>query len=147
MHFSLKKNIIVIILSVSCALFLINCSGTRIVVEKGSPHKPSQSVPHAVKGPPPWAPAHGYRAKHRYRYYPSSHVYYDTGRGLYFYYSNGDWRMSVSLPSRILIDVNDFVALEMDSDKPYRYHSEVKKKYPPGKVKNKNKKKKNKWKG
>ena len=57
--------------------------------------------------------------------------------------------MSVSLPSRIRIDVNDFVALEMNSDKPYRYHSEVKKKYPPGKVKKKNKKKKNKnkWKG
>ncbi len=145
MHFYIRKNIIAIILTVSCILFLINCSGTRIVVEKGPSHRTGQSIPHAVKGPPPWAPAHGYRAKHRYRYYPSSHVYYDTGRGLYFYYSNGDWRMSVSLPSRIRIDVNDFVALEMNSDKPYRYHSEVKKKYPPGQAKKKNKGKR-KWK-
>jgi hypothetical protein len=149
MHFFLKKNIIIITLTVSCVLFLINCNGTRVVVEKCPSHKSSQSVYHAVKGPPPWAPAHGYRAKHRYRYYPSSHVYYDTGRSLYFYYSNGDWRMSVSLPSRIRIAVNDFVALEMNSDKPYKYHSDVKKKYPPGKVKikHKNKKNKNKWKG
>jgi len=149
MYFSLRKNIILIILSVWCVLFLINCSGTRIIVEKGPPHKPNQSIPHAVKGPPPWAPAHGHRAKYRYRYYRSSLVYYDTGRGLYFYYSTGDWRMSVSLPSRIRLDVNDFVALEMNSDEPYIYHSEVKKKYPPGKMKIKHKKKKgkNKWKG
>ena len=147
MHFFLKKNIIAHILTVSCVLFFINCSGTRIVVEKGPSHKSSKSAPHVKKGPPPWAPAHGYRAKHKYRYYPSSHVYYDTGRGLYFYYSNGDWRMSVSLPSRICIAVNDFVALEMNSDKPYKYHSEVKKKYPPGKMKKKNKKNKHKWKG
>ena len=146
MHFSPRKKIIVNIVWVSFALFIINCNGTRIVVENGSPHKSQQPVPYAVKGPPPWAPAHGYRAKYKYRYYPSSHVYYDTGRSLYFYYSNGDWRMSISLPSRIHIDVYDFVALEMDADKPYKYHSEVQKKYPPGKMKKKKKKKKN-WKG
>ena len=142
MHFFLKKNIIAIILALSCALFLINCNGTRIAVEKGPSHGS-----HVKKGPPPWAPAHGYRAKYKYRYYPSSHVYYDTGRGLYFYYSDGDWRVSVSLPSIIRIDVNDFVALEMDSDKPFKYHSEVGKKYPPGQVKIKNKNKENKYKG
>ena len=40
-----------------------------------------------------------------------------------------------------------FVALEMDADKPYKYHSEVQKKYPPGKMKKTNKKKTNKWNG
>lgn len=35
-------------------------------------------------GPPPWAPAHGYRAKHSYHYYPSAEVYFDTGRGSTF---------------------------------------------------------------
>ena len=142
MHFFLKKYIIAAILAAACVPFLINCNGTRVIVEKGSSHKSNQTIPHAMKGPPPWAPAHGYRAKYKYRYYPSSHVYYDTGRSVYFYYSNGNWRMSVSLPSSIHINVNDFVALEMDADKPYKYHSEVQKKYPPGKMK-----KKNKWKG
>ena len=145
MHCSHKRRIISVIFSVLCVILLINCNGTRIIVEKGTPNKSSQSKPYAIKGPPPWAPAHGYRAKHKYRYYPSSRIYYDTGREIYFYYKNGDWRVSVSLPVGIRIDVNDYVTLEMNADKPYRYHSEVEKKYPPGKVKNKKKKKK--WKG
>jgi hypothetical protein len=38
------------------------------------------SKKHKKQGPPAHAPAHGYRAKHQYRYYPSRSVYYDTGR-------------------------------------------------------------------
>lgn len=90
-------------------------------------------------GPPPWAPAHGYRAKHRYRYYPSSHVYCDTSRGIYFYYEGGTWRAGASLPASVHIDVGDYVSLEMDTDEPYRYHSEVIKRYPPGQEKKKGK--------
>jgi hypothetical protein len=86
-------------------------------------------------GPPPWAPAHGYRAKHHYRYYPDSHVYFDVGRGLYFYYSGGDWHASASLPGGIHIDVGDYVTLEMDTDRPYHYDSDVVKRYPPGQMK------------
>jgi len=97
-------------------------------------------------GPPPWAPAHGYRAKHQYRYYPSSQVYYDTGRGIYFYYEGGRWQASVSLPSSIHIDVGRYVSLDMDADEPYHYHSDVVKRYPPGKQKKKSKGKgKGKW--
>ena len=37
-------------------------------------------------GPPAHAKAHGYRAKHQYRYYPIvQKVYHDSERGLYFY--------------------------------------------------------------
>jgi hypothetical protein len=149
MSFFLKRHSVSYIFTVLCVVFLTNCNSTQIVVEKNTSHKSNQSVPHAVKGPPPWAPAHGYRAKYKYHYYPSSRVYYDTGRRIYFYYNNGDWRVSVSLPNEIRIDVDDFVGLEMDVDKPYRYHSEVEKEYPPGKAKkkNNNKKDKNKWKG
>jgi hypothetical protein len=86
-------------------------------------------------GPPPWAPAHGYRAKHHYRYYPASHVYFDDGRGLYFYYEGGGWRVGASLPVGIHLEVHDFVEIEMDTDKPYVFHSEVVKKYPPGQAK------------
>lgn len=96
--------------------------------------------PVVVKGaPPPWAPAHGNRAKHAYRYYPSSQIYFDTGKGLYFFLKNGAWTMAASLPGGIRISVNDFVTLEMDHDKPYTYHADVQKKYPPGQLKKKEK--------
>ncbi len=100
------------------------------------------------KGPPPWAPAHGARAKHNYRYYQDSRVYYEQGRGVYFYYRDGKWQMSVSLPSSIQINVGSYVTLEMDTDKPYEYDKDVVKRYPPGQSKKKdqdsNKKKGNK---
>jgi len=83
------------------------------------------------QGPPPWAPAHGYRAKYTYRYYPDAFVYYDTNRGLYFYLSNDKWEFSLSLPSFIKLDIDQSVVLEMDIDKPYIFHSEVVERYPP----------------
>jgi hypothetical protein len=89
------------------------------------------------EGPPPWAPAHGHRAKHQYRYYPSERVYFDPQQRVYFYLSGGNWQMSVSLPSTIRITVNDFVSLDMDSDRPYEHHNEVIKRYPPGQLKKK----------
>ena len=59
----------------------------------------------------------------------------------------GKWQVSASLPSYIRIDVNDYVTLEMDTDKPYEYNHDVVKKYPPGQLKKKHKKKgKDKWK-
>jgi hypothetical protein len=106
--------------------------------EVGHKHK------HKKKGPPPHAPAHGYRAKHQYRYYPSSSVYYDTGRRLYFYIKGGNWEVGASLPNQIRIGLGDSVKIELNTDKPYIYHSEHVNKYPPGQLKKKNKKK-NKW--
>ena len=123
----------------------IGCQGTRIVIENDPP--PESSPEYKKGGPPPWAPAHGYRAKHKYRYYPSSRVYYEKKRGVYFYYKDGKWQVSVSLPSKIRIEVNDYVTIEMDNDKPYKHHHEVVKRYPPGQLKKKYKKKgKSKWK-
>jgi hypothetical protein len=87
------------------------------------------------EGPPPWAPAHGYRAKHHYRYYPYHHVYFDDQQGVYFYLSNGRWITAVSLPPTIRITINEFVTLDMDDDQPYRYHRDVEKRYPPGQAK------------
>ncbi len=96
-------------------------------------------APPPEPGPPPWAPAHGYRAKHHYYYYPESQVYWDAGRSLYFYYYGGGWQASVSLPSAIHISARDYVSLDMDVDKPYLYHADVEKKYPPGQLKEKRK--------
>lgn len=98
-------------------------------------HDPGPGYSAKESGPPPWAPAHGYRAKHHYYYYPDSRVYFDTGRGVYFYPSAGEWRVSASLPVGIHIDAHSYHTLDMDDDRPYRYQSAVEKRYPPGQMK------------
>lgn len=88
-------------------------------------------------GPPAHAPAHGYRAKHQYRYYPSRSVYLDTGRGLYFYLKGDNWEVGASLPTGLKAGLGDYVSFELDTDKPYVHHAEHAQKYPPGQSKEK----------
>lgn len=49
-------------------------------------------------GPPPWAPAHGYRAKNHV-FFPDYHLFYDARRGGYVYWQSGGWMFSPGLPS------------------------------------------------
>ena len=93
-------------------------------------------------GPPPHAPAHGYRAKHSYYYYPASYVYFDVKRKVYFYMEGSVWRTTVSLPERIRVKLGDYVTIDMDDDEPYREFETHKKKYPPGQMKKEGKGKK-----
>ena len=86
-------------------------------------------------GPPSHAPAHGYHKKYSYCYYPSSYVYYDANRGLYFYMKSGAWRSGSSLPSFIHIDSGEVIVMKLDTDKPYTLYSSHKFKYPPGQTK------------
>ena len=116
------------------------CESRRGGVIIGSPTPPPPPPP--KEGPPPWAPAHGYRAKHRYRYYPCHYVYYDMGRGIYFYLEGDGWHFSARLPAGIHLESADYVVLELETDKPYQYFSDHKRKYPPGQAKKKGKKKK-----
>lgn len=83
-------------------------------------------------GPPPWAPAHGHRAKggmHQYHYYPSSGVYFNVSTGSYFYLNGGAWQVSMTLPSTVIIDANDYVSLDLDTDRPYMYYDQHKVKF------------------
>ena len=109
------------------------CGIDRVGIHMGS------EEPRLKGGPPPHAPAHGYRAKHRYHYYPDAYVYFDVSRKLYFYLEGGRWVMSVSLPHSLQVRLGDHVAIEMDSDKPYTHFDSHKKKYPPGQAKKKEK--------
>ena len=84
------------------------------------------------EGPPPHAPAHGYRAKHTYRYYPSSYVYFDVGRSVYFYMAGGSWVVGTRLPEGVRVDVGEAVTLSLESDKPYVHFNAHKAAYPPG---------------
>ena len=90
-------------------------------------------------GPPAHAPAHGYRAKHQYRYYPSQKVYHDTERGLYFYLNGDNWEVGATLPSHLSAGLGDFVTIELETDKPYTHNAEHVKEYSsekPRKAKN-----------
>ena len=108
---------------------------------KGSGYEGAQKSKNAKKGgPPPHAPAHGYRAKHQYRYYPDGKVYHDTQRGIYFYLKGDSWEAGVSLPGELKVGLGDYVNLELDTETPYVYNDEHAKKYPPGQLKRKNKK-------
>lgn len=135
------KVVMVGIVGLSLSMFSLGCSSVGVVYEEPGYKRepPPPPSPPREQGPPPWAPAHGYRAKYQYRYYPESQVYYDSGRGVYFYYEDGRWRVSVSLPSSIHIEVNDYISLDMDTDEPYKYHADVVERYPPGKQKKKSK--------
>jgi len=133
-------------------IFTIGCAGSKIKFEykkdDNSKHsKAKHKYKHKKGGPPRHAPAHGYRAKHHYRYYPSCSVYYDSGRNLYFYLKGDNWEVGASLPSSIRVRLGDYVSMELDTGKPYTYHADHVKKYPPGKKKKKHKKnkKKSKW--
>lgn len=125
----------------------IGCAGSRIKVEYEKDDSAEYSEadykhPNKKGGPPPHAPAHGYRANHHYRYYPSSSVYYDSDREIYFYLKGDNWEVGASLPSSIHLRLDDYVSIEMNTDKPYIHHHDHVKRYPPGQMK---KKKKDKW--
>ena len=75
---------------------------------------------HHQPGPPAHAPAHGYRRKHKYHYYPAKNVYYDLERKLYFYSQGGQWKTGMELPTSIRLNLGKSTALELDTDVPYR---------------------------
>lgn len=102
------------------ALLLAGC----IVVKDRHPQ-------HGMKrgGPPPWAPAHGHRAKHAYHYYPSVGVYVDLRTGQYFYMNGGVWTVSAQLPTGIVLGTDGYVRLELETDRPYTYYEQHKVKY------------------
>lgn len=105
---------------------------------KGTDSENQQTVNKDKKGgPPDHAPAHGYRAKHQYRYYPTKSVYYESTRRLYFYLKGDNWEVGASLPTNLKADLGDYVNIELDTDRPYDYHSEHLKQYPPGQTKKK----------
>lgn len=124
----------------ACGFFIMACLAFVLTAFNSTPervaisaHETRANSPAVAKGgPPPWAPAHGQRAKHQYRYYPAGCVYQDVSRGVYFYRDSGQWRVSVNLPAAITVDLGNSVVLEMDTSEPYRHHQDVIKSYPPG---------------
>jgi hypothetical protein len=143
-HNSIKKLVLYFVISVFFVAMSTNVfAGGSFSFSWGKDSEPEQQqVKHKHKkgGPPAHAPAHGYRAKHQYRYYPSSKVYYDTRRGLYFYLKGDNWEVGASLPNKLQAGMGNYVNLELDTAKPYVHHAEHVKKFPAKQMKKKHKK-------
>ena len=87
----------------------------------------------ALADPPPWAPAHGRRAKevheYRYVYYPAQQVYYAPEQQLWFWMNGGDWQVGVNLPLQYRSNVSSGVQVVLQSDRPYVEHAYVEERY------------------
>lgn len=84
--------------------------------------------------PPPWAPAHGYRAQHahayRYVYYPQRQVYYAPETRSWFWLSGGNWQAGVTLPSQYQAYVTSGgVSISLNASRPYVQHVYVEERY------------------
>jgi hypothetical protein len=111
-----------------------------VSIQWGDPPAPPPPPPGPVYqqpgGPPPHAPAHDYRAKHQYRYYPYQNVYYEQARGMYFYLSGNGWSFGASLPTSLTVaSLGTYVSIGLDTDHPYEHNDEHVKKYPKEKYK------------
>lgn len=81
-------------------------------------------------GPPPWAPAHGWRRKQIYYYYPEVEVYYYPAVARYYWLERGEWRVGTRLPTYYVIEEHRKIELELDFE-PHTQHARIKNMYPP----------------
>lgn len=83
-------------------------------------------------GPPPWAPANGYRAQTRHVYFPDQNFYFDTKKNEYIFQDGKSWKNSAKLPEKYdKVDLKKArkEELDLDNDKPEKYNADHKNKY------------------
>jgi hypothetical protein len=138
-------SIILIVFTIVSGLLFVSrpasAQGGSVTVQwgdQGNDEQPEKFKKSGKKGgPPPHAPAYGYRAKHQYRYYPCCSAYYDAGRRVWFYIKTGEWTIGASIPTDLSAQLGYYVNISMDTDKPYEFNDEHRKEYPPEKFKKK----------
>jgi hypothetical protein len=103
-----------------------------VIVQTGDNSKQGQDEDGCKQheGPPSYAPAHEYRAKHQYRYYPCCNVYSEPSRKVFFYIKSDEWIIGASLPTNLRRSLSGYVNMSLDTDKPYEYHDEHVQLYP-----------------
>ena len=95
----------------------------------------------AWAAPPPHAPAHGYRAKHAYVYYPEREIYYAPETSRWFWIDGGDWRVGTRLPDPYQQFTSGGIHIELGTERPYTEHAYVVEHYGKGPKKGKKPKK------
>lgn len=88
----------------------------------------------AYADPPPWAPAHGHRAKkvreYRYVYYPQQQVYYAPANNTWFWMNGGHWQFGIHLPLQYRgVASYGGVPVVLQSNRPYVQHVYVERTY------------------
>lgn len=68
--------------------------------------------------------------KHRYNYYPDAQVYFDPARQLYFFMEANRWLARAVLPREINVSIGPPVVVDLDSERPYDRHDDVRRIYP-----------------
>ena len=109
----------------------------KIVVPKPPPRK-ILIQPGVVQSPAPLAPIveaprddnRFSRGRHRYDYYPEAQVYFDPARQLYFFMQANRWASRATLPPEINVRIGSRVIVQMDSERPYEFHDEIRRYYP-----------------
>lgn len=112
-------------LSVALAVGMIGCQKAGVTI--GKSHTPSTA---SRQGPPAHAPAHGYRKKFGYHYYPDQHVYYAPDRGTYFWLEGSSWKVGMELPYSLEVNLGSHVSIELDAQTPYKHHTTIARKHP-----------------
>jgi hypothetical protein len=79
--------------------------------------------------------------QHHYAFVDCS-VYHEAERNLYFYSKGENWQVSASLPVDLEVNLGEHVSIDLDTDRPYLYNDDHRKKYPPGKKQKKSPKEK-----
>ena len=129
--------------------FLVSSSpilASDIVSPGAKQHEGSTQLPmisSQIINPPSYRHVYNNCSKRRYQYFPSVRVYHDADRGLYFFPQGLEWRIAVSLPGELRMQLEEYVTIEMESSKPYIYNEQHQKKYPSGQVKKATKEKSN----
>jgi hypothetical protein len=99
---------------------------TKVQVEVGGPTVKAKQG----KGPPSHAPAHGYRRKFSYHYYPQAEIYHDVERGLWFYTDGKEWKAGAKVPIELGENLGGHVVIELESDSPQSEHPKTRETYP-----------------
>lgn len=86
-------------------------------------------------GPPPWAPAHGYRAKTRHIFFPEFNIYFDIIKGVYIHQDGPRWITTPKVPivlKGIDLKKKKQIELDLNVDNPHKFNSDHKVKYKVG---------------
>lgn len=66
----------------------------------------------------------------QYQYYPDAEVYFDPGRQLYFFMQANRWLAQAFLPPEIKVHVGAPIVVDLETERPYEYHDQVREYYP-----------------
>lgn len=86
---------------------------------------PQEAVRATFGGPPAHAPAHGWRAKNRYYFYPSCQVYYYPQRNCYIWRGPRGWVVTPKPPEKVVLRAEEAVTVDLDDDSLPVNRSEV----------------------